>query len=246
MMNYPERKSPRLKNWDYTSSAAYFVTICTKDRHHYFGSIENEKVRLSRTGIVADILWYEIKNHASNVTLGEFTVMPNHIHGIIILDNTKTTTNSRGSDKGGEDGNIVDGKPVDSKEVGRDVGRDVACNVPTDVPANDTDPKSGNVPIHNTDPHSGNIHNNNRIPPENNPYIKNEWMAEISPKPNSLSTIVRSYKSAVTKHCNRLELPMAWQSRFHDHIIRSDEAYHKISEYIRNNPLNWKEDKFFD
>jgi hypothetical protein len=75
--------------------------------------------------------------------------------------------------------------------------------------------------------------------------LKNEQMAAISPKPNTVSSIIRSYKSAVTKYCNRLELPMTWQPRYHDHIIRDDVSSHRISEYIINNPLNWKEDKFY-
>jgi REP element-mobilizing transposase RayT len=70
-------------------------------------------------------------------------------------------------------------------------------------------------------------------------------MAFISPKPNSISTIIRSYKSAVTKHANRLELQNGWQPRFHDHIIRDAMEYQRISDYIKNNPKLWKEDKFF-
>ena len=70
-------------------------------------------------------------------------------------------------------------------------------------------------------------------------------MAAISPKSNTVSSIIRSYKSAVTKHCNCLALPMAWQTRFYDHIIRDDESFHRISEYIKNNPANWKDDKFY-
>ncbi|MDH5399601.1 MAG: hypothetical protein OEX02_15735 [Cyclobacteriaceae bacterium] len=63
-------------------------------------------------------------------------------------------------------------------------------------------------------------------------------------KSNTFSTIIRSYKSAVSKYCNRLELPFGWQSRFHDHIIRNDESFHRISAYIINNPLNGPEDLF--
>jgi len=55
---------------------------------------------------------------------------------------------------------------------------------------------------------------------------------------------VGSYKSAVTKHANRLELELQWQPRFHDHIIRDDQSYQKITEYIINNPANWQDDKF--
>lgn len=184
-------KSARLQNWDYGKDAAYFITICTKNREHFFGEIQNAQMRVSPVGAIAYVLWNEIKSHTKNVELGEFVVMPNHVHGIIILNN--------GINMGG--------------------GRDVACNVPTGTGT------GTEIEIPNT--------------------FKNEQMAAISPKSNTVSTIIRSYKSAVTKHCNRLELPFAWQSRFHDHIIRNDESFHRISEYIKNNPANWKDDKFY-
>ena len=81
---------------------------------------------------------------------------------------------------------------------------------------------------------------------------KKQFMTQISPKSNSISTIIRSYKSAVTKHCNRLKLTdndgvvFGWQSRFHDHIIRNDEEYQRINDYIENNPTNWAKDKFYN
>ena len=70
-------------------------------------------------------------------------------------------------------------------------------------------------------------------------------MAAISPKSNTVSTMIGSYKSAVTKHANRLGFDNGWQSRFHDHIIRNDAEYQRISDYIIGNPANWKNDKFF-
>jgi REP element-mobilizing transposase RayT len=195
-------ESARLRNWDYGSDAAYFITICTKDREHYLGQITNEKMQVSPAGAIAHVLWFEIKNHVKNIELGEFVVMPNHIHGILILNGN----NGRGY--------VVadDGRDVaadDGRDVAADDGRDVACNVPTE---------SDNQ--------------------------KNDQMAAISPKSNTISSIIRSYKSAVTKYCNRLGLPMAWQPRFHDHIIRNDESFKRISEYIKNNPSNWKDDTF--
>ncbi|WP_029037259.1 hypothetical protein [Salinimicrobium xinjiangense] len=57
--------------------------------------------------------------------------------------------------------------------------------------------------------------------------------------------IVGSYKSAVTKNANRSNLEFAWQSRFYDHIIRDQQYFARISEYIQKNPQNWKEDSLF-
>ena len=75
--------SARLQNWDYGWNAAYFVTICTQDRKHYFGEIINGKMRLSKIGESAEKCWIEIPKHFPFVKLDEFVLMPNHIHGII-------------------------------------------------------------------------------------------------------------------------------------------------------------------
>jgi REP element-mobilizing transposase RayT len=75
---------------------------------------------------------------------------------------------------------------------------------------------------------------------------KNESMANISPKQGSLSTVIRSYKSAVTHYANKNNLPSGWQERFHDHIVRNEQEFKRIYDYITNNPRNWKGDKFYD
>ncbi len=63
---------------------------------------------------------------------------------------------------------------------------------------------------------------------------------------NTISSIIGGYKSAVTKHANRLGFEFAWQSRFHDHIIRNDDEYERIKQYIINNPAKWGDDKFYN
>ena len=171
--------SARWQNWDYRNEGAYFITICTKNRKHYFGKIVDDKIDLSCVGIIADILWYEIKNHSKNVELGEFIVMPNHIHGIIILDGVNPD----------------------------------------------------NVMVET-------LHATSLQKPPVNP------MGQISPKPGSVSTIIRSYKSAVTKHAHRLGFEIEWQERFHDHVIRDNMEHQRISQYIINNPQKWENDKF--
>ena len=85
--------SNRLQNWDYRWDAIYFVTICTKDRNHCFGEITDGKMQLSPVGVIADVLWYELKNHFDNIELDTFIVMPNHIHGIIAINNDKNGGN---------------------------------------------------------------------------------------------------------------------------------------------------------
>ena len=69
-------------------------------------------------------------------------------------------------------------------------------------------------------------------------------MSKISPKPNSLSVIIRSFKSAVTKLIRKSHNPnFAWQPRFYDHVIRNENSLEKIQNYILLNPKNWDSDK---
>lgn len=69
-------------------------------------------------------------------------------------------------------------------------------------------------------------------------------MAAISPKSGSLPTIIRSYKSAVSKQARDIHADFAWQTRFHDHIIREADTHERIRYYILNNPRLWDKDKF--
>ena len=78
--------SARLQHWDYGWNAAYFVTICTHNRQCFFGEISNGKMELSEMGKTATIYWMEIPDHFPFVNLGAFVVMPNHIHGIVVID----------------------------------------------------------------------------------------------------------------------------------------------------------------
>jgi len=81
--------STRLKNWDYGWNAAYFITICTKNKECYFGNINNGKMILSELGITAEQYWNEIQKQFSYVRLDAFVVMPDHILGIIVIDKNR-------------------------------------------------------------------------------------------------------------------------------------------------------------
>ena len=83
--------SARMRNWDYGWNASYFVTICTGGRQCYFGDINDEQVILSEIGILADKFWLEIPDHFPHVKLDEHIIMPNHIHGIIIIEKNDVT-----------------------------------------------------------------------------------------------------------------------------------------------------------
>jgi len=169
-------QSLRLQNWDYAWNAAYFITLCTDKKVCYFGEVEEGVVLLSSLGVLADVLWYEIKNHAENIELAGFVVMPNHIHGVLVLNNTSS---------------------VETRHA---------------------------LSLHGQHIGQGRFQNQGK---------------------NSISSIVGSYKSAVTKHAHRLGFTFKWQAGFYDHIIRNQEAFNKIDEYISGNPKTWHDDKFY-
>jgi REP element-mobilizing transposase RayT len=75
-----------LQSWDYGKNGSYFVTICTKNRAFYFGDVACGIMKLSQIGQMAKKYWLEIPNHFPFVKLGEYVIMPNHVHGIIIID----------------------------------------------------------------------------------------------------------------------------------------------------------------
>ena len=84
-INLHHRKSIRLKEYDYSQSGEYFVTICTHDRQCIFGEVIGEEMRLSQMGKIVSDTWNDLPNHNHLVELDAFVVMPNHIHGIVII-----------------------------------------------------------------------------------------------------------------------------------------------------------------
>jgi len=176
--------SARHPRWDYGWNAAYFVTINTKNRACYFGDVVDDKMQLSDIGLLVHRFWNEIPHHFSYVQLGAFVVMPNHMHGIIIINKPDD-----GRDVG--DGQPGDGRDVETPKLG----------VSTQTGA-----------------------------------ASQKW------KPGSLGVIINQYKRVVTIRARKIDTVFAWQPRFHDHIIRDENEYQRITNYIINNPLNWKDD----
>lgn len=161
--------SARLRGWDYSNAGYYFVTICTRNREHHFGQIRDGEMHLSAVGEIVACYWREIPKHHANVELDEFMIMPNHVHGIVVICEKK----------------------VDTLRA-------------THLPG----------------------------------------MSEISPKTGSLSVVIRSYKSAVSRWAGLNGYPdFAWQERFYDHVVRNKESLNRIRHYILGNPAKWMADK---
>ena len=79
------RRSIRLKGHDYSAVGAYYLTMCTNERERLFGEIINGEMQLNQYGKIVLLTWNDLINHVANIELGEFVIMPNHVHGIVTI-----------------------------------------------------------------------------------------------------------------------------------------------------------------
>ena len=260
--------SVRLQKWDYRWSGAYFITICTRNRKHYFGEIKNGKMYPSPIGAIADVLWHELKNHFKNIDLDAFVVMPNHIHGILILNGIGTdgmnnvgVDGNVGMNNVGVDGNVgmnnvgVDGNAVETghalslQSQPQTQPQQQPQTQPQQPPQTQPQQQPQTQPQQQpqTQPQQPPPQTQ---PPQTQPQQQPQTEKTVGQKRfqnignNSVSSIIGSYKSAVTKHVRRLGFDFAWQPLFYDHIIRDMESYERIQSYIVRNPQIWGKDKF--
>ena len=94
---YLHRKSLRLNYYDYSQSGAYFVTICTFHHRQLFGEVQNGEMQLNGVGRLAAAQWLQLEFRFTCLELGEWVVMPNHIHGILVLRGTGEASQQKGS-----------------------------------------------------------------------------------------------------------------------------------------------------
>jgi putative transposase len=114
-----QRRSIRLPEYDYSQAGAYFVTICTWDKTPLFGEICEGEMRLSAAGRIVKAEWKRLAHQFTNIRLNAFVVMPNHVHGIIVIDHALGATRHSSDDdlEGVEPGlkdvlEIPDGSPL--------------------------------------------------------------------------------------------------------------------------------------
>lgn len=85
-LTLPNRRSIRMRGYDYRNGGVYFITICAQNREHLFGTIQNGIMGLNEWGCVVADCWQKIPDHFHNVGLDEFIIMPNHMHGLIYMN----------------------------------------------------------------------------------------------------------------------------------------------------------------
>jgi REP element-mobilizing transposase RayT len=163
MHSLRQRKTIRLKGYDYSQNGCYFITICTRDREYLFGDVAHNAILLNEYGTVAESQIQQISSHYVDIEIPCYTVMPNHVHFIVVFMSHNT-----------EQAGAASGAPTIGKR-------------------------------------------------------------------KTIGNVVRGYKSGVS----RITGISPWQRNYHDHIIRNEESYQRITAYIENNPLFWTDDCFY-
>lgn len=92
--DYHHRRSIRLRNYDYSQSGIYFITLCTHQRKCLFGQISDGKMELNELGEIVQNEWLRSPEIRKEITLDEWVVMPNHLHGIVIITKPDQPQNS--------------------------------------------------------------------------------------------------------------------------------------------------------
>ena len=166
-------------------------------------------VSLSPIGQIAQSEWiktFEMRPDM-NLQMGEYVIMPNHFHAIIIIGENEYNI-KRGGGKRLDGPGRLDLPPRTDAMHCRDA---MHCVSTTKKPIQP-------------------------IPPQN----------QFGPQSKNLASVIRGFKTGVTKNARLIHADFAWQSRYHDRIIRNNDEFQRISTYIKNNPANWRDDKFFD
>lgn len=94
-LTHHRRSIIRLKDYDYSKAGAYFITICCEDRLHRFGKVSDDGMILNELGTIAYDEWINLAHRFSNFELDVFQIMPNHMHGIIVLSHVGADPRSR-------------------------------------------------------------------------------------------------------------------------------------------------------
>ncbi len=181
------RRSIRLKGYDYSQPGLYFVTVVTQDHKMLFGDVVNGKMVLNKFGEIVRNEWLKTAEIRKNIELDEYVIMPNHIHGIIVIVNN--------------DGDMV--------RRGTMHRRGTMRRAPTTT-------------VHQNIEQFG------------------------KPTSNTIPTIIRGFKSTVTKQINKIRnMPgiAVWQRNYWEHIVRNEIELNRIRKYIIENPKKWNDDR---
>jgi len=236
------RKSIRLKGYDYSQAGFYFVTICCQHRACLFGGIVDGAMILNDAGKMVINEWLKLKKRFKNIELQEYVVMPNHFHGIVeivgatlvVAQNNATTYNVMG--------NIRKGQPQGIAPTDKTIAHTDKTVDHTDKTVDHTDKT-----IANTDKTID--HTDKTIDHTDKTIANTDKTVDHTDK--TVGDMVGAFESITTveyircvknNHWQPFDGKL-WQRNFWEHIIRNENEYRRITQYILENPRKWAMDK---
>jgi REP element-mobilizing transposase RayT len=237
------RRTIHLKGYDYAQPSAYFVTICTQDRACLFGEVVDGQVRLNDAGRMVQRWWDELNRKFPHIRTDAFVVMPNHIHGIVVIE------------------------PVEAKPVGADlrVCPDNESVCPDNESGAGEQLQGADVRLQGAhigaplqgrpDDESKPVGADLRVCPDNErvcPGIESGADGQLQGARIGapLSEIVRWFKTMTTNDYIRGVKQYGWtpfygrlwQRNYYEHIVRDEASLEHVRQYIEENPLHWSSD----
>ena len=216
------RRSIRLRGYDYSQPGAYFVTACTWQREHLFGEVIDGEMVLNEPGEIVAAEWLQTAVKRPSIILGEFVVMPNHFHAILMIGTAEV-------DLRPEPGT----NPVGARLIppGTERGTNTvwaSCGRP---------------------PEDWHVFDKGDRFDKGDWFDMGDRRSPLrGPKPASVSSVMSGFKSTVTRrineHLNTKDLPI-WQRNYWERIIRSEDEYRALCAYIRENPAQWALDSLY-
>ena len=221
------RNSLRLKGYDYSQPGAYFITICTENKICYLGNIvDGITISYPISDIIREIC-QEIPEKFQGVDLDAFIIMPNHVHGIIIIN--KECRNMIQQKRRNNTENIRGGL-IHQIRI-KNYINDSKVSFINQTPANNfiKDNKVGLI---------------NRIPTKNQAFTRAKNWNLMQDSKQTVGKIIRYFKAKTAKIVHDKFFPsFQWQRNYYEHTVRSARELNSIREYIINNPIKWALDR---
>lgn len=230
------RHSIRLKGYDYSQPGEYFVTINTHGYERLFGEVIGGEMRLNDLGAIAMNSWINLPHHYPNILLDEFIIMPNHMHGLLIIHDPPPSCTEAPVRAG-----LRPAHPHEERCPQHDEAAVPPYRAELTPAHLKIDQRSSSLKsiMHGC---SSNLrHDEASALPER---------AGLRPArtttPARLSEVIRAFKSFSAREINLIRgMPgtPVWHRNYYDRIIRSDREFKNIQQYIIENPLHWAEDR---
>lgn len=221
------RNSLRLKGYDYSQPGAYFITICTENKICYLGNIvDGITISYPISDIIQEI-WQEIPEKFQGVDLDTFIIMPNHVHGIVIINKECRDMIQKVRRNNTEN---IRGRLIHQIRI-KDYINDSKVSFINQIPANNFT-KDNKVDLIN------------RTPTKNQAFTRAKNWNLMQDSKRTVGKIIRYFKAKTAKIVHDKFFPsFQWQRNYYDHTVRSARELNSIREYIINNPIKWALDR---